>query len=62
MASLKKRGGTYYLQWYLPGKKQRRRNLETDSRRGVDPRSSNAPQYTRSCGRYGVSQFLKDMD
>ena len=31
MASLKKRGENYYLQWYLPGKKQKRRNLHTDS-------------------------------
>jgi len=31
MASLKKRGGTYYLQYYLPGRKQKRVNLETDS-------------------------------
>jgi hypothetical protein len=30
MASLKKRGKLYYLQFYLPGKKQRRVNLHTD--------------------------------
>ncbi len=31
MASLKKRGDSYYLQYYLPGRKQRRLNLHTDS-------------------------------
>ena len=31
MASLKKRGNLYYIQFYLPGKKQRRVNLQTDS-------------------------------
>ena len=31
MASLKKRGDSYYLQFYLPGKKQQRINLHTDS-------------------------------
>jgi integrase len=31
MASLKKRGPLYYIQYYLPGKKQRRVNLHTDS-------------------------------
>lgn len=31
MASLKKRGENFYLQFYLPGKKQRRVNLDTDS-------------------------------
>jgi integrase len=31
MASLKKRGDTFYLQYYLPGKIQRRVNLNTDS-------------------------------
>ncbi|HWB52842.1 MAG TPA: tyrosine-type recombinase/integrase [Tepidisphaeraceae bacterium] len=30
MASLKRRGEGYYLQYYLPGKKQRRINLHTD--------------------------------
>jgi hypothetical protein len=31
MASLKKRGECYYLQFYVAGKKQRRLNLDTDS-------------------------------
>ena len=31
MASLKKRGNLFYLQYYLPGKKQQRVNLHTDS-------------------------------
>jgi hypothetical protein len=31
MASLKKRGETYYLQFYLAGQKQKRVNLHTDS-------------------------------
>ena len=31
MASLKQRGGSYYLQYYLPGRKQKRVNLRTDS-------------------------------
>jgi hypothetical protein len=31
MASLKKRGQSYYLQFYVAGKTQRRINLETDS-------------------------------
>ena len=31
MASLKKRGDSYYVQYYLPGKIQRRVNLHTDS-------------------------------
>jgi integrase len=31
MASLKKRGDSYYLQFYLPGGRQKRVNLQTDS-------------------------------